>query len=143
MTFDGIVYELRNVLFRYDGPEVLRSIDISIERGELIGIIGPNGAGKSTLLNILNGSLNPQHGQVLLESASLFDYSRLELARKIATVPQFSEIVFPYRVMELVMMARHPHVGVFEFEGEKDVEIARCAMEQTDVTQFADNTFTS
>ncbi len=51
----------------YDGVQALRSVTLTLERGEVLGLIGPNGAGKSTLVNILSGFDRPDGGSVVLE----------------------------------------------------------------------------
>ena len=45
----------------------LRDIDLTVERGEFLGIVGPNGSGKSTLLQILSGILQPTSGRISTE----------------------------------------------------------------------------
>jgi energy-coupling factor transporter ATP-binding protein EcfA2 len=67
-----LVLKGREITFRYDknGPEVLKKLNLSLYRGELLAILGGNGAGKSTLLYILNGLSKPQRGKIELAKAS-------------------------------------------------------------------------
>ena len=51
-----------------DGPDIINSCSINVERGEIVAILGPNGAGKSTFLKILAGKMDPTSGSVSLES---------------------------------------------------------------------------
>jgi iron complex transport system ATP-binding protein len=138
---DAPVLEAEEIVFSYDRKPVLRELSMRIFQGEFVGIIGPNGAGKSTLLNLLNGLLLPRKGRILLHQKDLRSYTSNDIARHIATVPQFADIVFPYRVMEIVLMGRHPWLGRFAFEAASDITIAREAIEATDVAQFADRFF--
>lgn len=91
--------ELRGVHFSYPGREVLRGVDLRIERGELFGLLGPNGAGKSTLILHLNGVLKPKKGKVLVEGLDPAEKPR-EVRRKVGVVFQdpndqlFSPTVF-------------------------------------------------
>ena len=64
---------LKEVSFRYspDSPEVLRHLDLSICRGERIGLIGNTGGGKSTLVDIIMGLLAPSSGQLLVDGIDL------------------------------------------------------------------------
>jgi iron complex transport system ATP-binding protein len=138
---DAPVLEAEGLTFSYDQKPVLHGLSTRIFQEEFVGIIGPNGAGKSTLLNLLNGLLSPRHGRILLHHNDLRTYTSNDIARHIATVPQFTDIVFPYRVMEIVLMGRHPWLGPFAFESAGDIAIARQAMQSTDVAQFADRFF--
>lgn len=125
--------DLRSVSFRYQKDWVLEEITFQIERGEFVGLIGPNGSGKSTLLKNLCRVLSPQRGEILLDSVSLKEMSQREIARKIGFVPQETYSLFPFRVIEIVLMGRSPYLGPLMFEGTKDLEIAMRAMEWTEI----------
>jgi len=61
--------------------EVLRGVDVSLERGEFLALRGASGAGKSTLLHLLGGLDSPTEGEVLFQGQNLSELSRRELAR--------------------------------------------------------------
>lgn len=65
--------EVQQVSFAYvpGGPPALRDIDLTIRRGEVIGLCGPTGGGKSTLVDLLVGLLDPTEGRVLLDGRDL------------------------------------------------------------------------
>lgn len=133
------VLEVREVDFAYrPGKPVLRCVSCSVGEGEIVGLIGPNGSGKSTLLRLMDGLLNPGGGEILLRGRPVSRVPRGELARTIAVVSQEQPMPFPYRVREVVMMGRSPHLGRLRFEGSGDIEIAREAMEMTAVEELAD-----
>jgi iron complex transport system ATP-binding protein len=140
-TISSAVLQSRDVSFSYDGRPALRGVSLQIAPGDFVGLIGPNGAGKSTLINILNGILSPQRGEVLLHNKPLAAYTRREIALHIATVPQLLSVVFPFRVMEIVLMGRHPHLGLFSFESPRDIAVARQVMRETSVLELADRPF--
>lgn len=60
------ILELRDIHKSYGKNEVLKGINLSVERGEVISVLGPSGCGKSTLLNIIAGILSPDQGEVIL-----------------------------------------------------------------------------
>ena len=63
--------------FNYPNEAALRPLSIEAQSGDLIGIMGASGSGKSTLLNILNGSMRPTFGDVLMNGHSIFEDSTL------------------------------------------------------------------
>jgi len=130
--------DLRSISFRYRQDWVFQDISLGIERGEFIGVIGPNGSGKSTLLKTLCRLLSPQKGEVLLNSTPLKDMKQGEIARKIAVVPQEAYSLFPFRVVEMVLMGRSPYLGHLMFEGSKDLEIAKKAMDWTEILPISE-----
>lgn len=132
------VLSLEHVTFHYSGGSaVLKDISCRFEIDRFRGIIGPNGSGKTTLLNVIDGMLKPRRGRVLVDDRDIADVNRSEVARMIAVVPQESAPVFPFTVAEVVLMGRAPHLGRFAFEGKRDRDIARTAMERTGVLPFA------
>jgi branched-chain amino acid transport system ATP-binding protein len=63
--------ELKSVSKAFGMIVVASDIDLSLARGEALGIIGPNGAGKSTLFNLITGMLRPDHGRIVLEGRDI------------------------------------------------------------------------
>lgn len=129
--------EVRGLSFAYGVARVVRDVSLAVHPGEMVGVIGPNGSGKSTLLRLLGGALRPAAGEIRLFDRPLGDYSRGELGRLIAVVPQETLVEFPFSVMEVVLMGRAPHLGGFAFEGDRDVAVAREAMRRTGVEHLA------
>jgi len=131
------ILELQDVGFRYEKNWVVRGIRLQIKRGTFLGIVGPNGSGKSTLLKIMDGILHPQEGDVLFEGISLMKMKRTQIAKKISMVTQETHFHFNFSVLEVVLMGRFPHLGIFKFEGKRDLDIAKEALRLTDSIDFA------
>ncbi|HXD18135.1 MAG TPA: ABC transporter ATP-binding protein [Vicinamibacterales bacterium] len=126
------------VSFGYgDSGFLLSDASVDITPGSLTGLLGPNGCGKTTLLKLLCGVLRPRTGRVTLGERPLAAMTRRELARHIAVVPQETHPAFEYSVTEMVMMGRHPHLGVFQLEGPADFEAAHEALDATGTAHLA------
>ena len=80
----------RDVEFRFkNSNNGLHHFNLKEESGRLIGIMGGSGVGKSTLLNVLNGSLKPQQGEILINGYNLYDEKeRQKLKGVIGFIPQ-------------------------------------------------------
>jgi len=120
---------------------VVDGVTVRLADGALAGILGPNGSGKTTLLRLLSGTRHPTAGRVRLGDRPLDQLSRREVARQIAVVPQETELAFEYRAIEIVLMGRHPHLGMFTVEGPDDIRIAQEALAATGTSQLADRMF--
>ncbi len=126
------------VTFRYKSGCGVRDVSFAVGAGELFGIIGPNSAGKSTLLRLLTKVLAPQSGAIRLLGQDIAQLSRMELARRVAVVPQDFQVAFPFSVREVVLMGRYPHGGAAGWTGAHDAAIAEAAMASTGVATLAD-----
>ncbi|MGZ3558613.1 MAG: ABC transporter ATP-binding protein [Thermodesulfobacteriota bacterium] len=130
--------EVNSISFRYHDDWVLEDVSFRAERGEFVGLIGPNGSGKTTLLKILYRLLTPQKGEILFELVPMKKMERVDIAKRIAVVAQETHLLFPFSVLETVLMGRSPYLGHLMFENEKDLEIARKAMEWTKIVPFSE-----
>jgi len=132
------IIKMAGIDFRYKDAWALRDVSFDVRRGEFLGIIGPNGSGKTTLIRIIDGILVPEKGDISVNGNNIRGMRRRDLARLVAVVPQDSAMIFPFKALEVVMMGRSPHLGMLRFEGDRDFEIARKAMEMTDTISLAD-----
>jgi len=130
--------EVNSISFRYHEDWVLQDVSFQVEKGEFVGVIGPNGSGKTTLLKILYRLLSPQKGEILFELVPMRKMDRNDIAKRIAVVAQETQLLFPFSVLETVLMGRSPYLGHLMFESEKDLEIAKKAMEWTKVFPFSE-----
>ena len=133
--------EADNITFAYVKEPVIKNVRLKIPPGDFLGIIGPNGSGKSTLLKLLSGLLPPDQNQVRFDNRDITACKRRILARSIAWISQDHHLPFPFSVAEVVMMGRHPYLSPLTFESERDIEITRQAMIQTQTEQFAHRKF--
>ena len=122
---------------------MLRGVSLDVPASGFVGVLGPNGSGKTTLLRVLAGTLRPAHGRVTLDGVDVARVPRVELARRMAVVPQETRLAFEFTALEVVLMGRYPHLGTFEVEGPADLAIARDALAATGTRGLADRQFTT
>jgi len=127
--------EIINLTVSYVSKTVLRNVTFSLPPGISASIIGPNGAGKSTLLNAALGMIERDSGEVRLLGRPFNPKDGL-----LAFVPQKEMIDwdFPVQVKDLVLMGRYSGLGWFGRPGREDHELARLALEQVGMADFAD-----
>jgi len=117
--------------------DVLRGVDLSIAAGELVALIGTNGSGKTTLLRLLAGTLRPDAGKLVLFGREAGRWSRMELARRVAVLPQSLELPTGFRVGELVTMGRLPHSRSLFGATRQDEEAVERALRDADARDLA------
>ncbi len=122
----------------YSDIEILKNITFNIDIGSFVGIIGPNGSGKSTLLRTATKVLIPFKGEVYLDNKNLQDISLKEMAKLTAVVPQDTLFMFPFRVLDVVLMGRIPYINRLGFESKGDLDIALSSLKSVDALHLKD-----
>ncbi len=128
--------KVQNISINYGVCTVVEGVSFSLEPGKIIAILGGNGAGKTTLLKSLNGNLPIGSGTILLDGKPLNEFSRREIAKKIAVIAQENETRFPVSVLEFVLSGRFAHGAAFGWESEKDLQIAVDCLEMCDLKNY-------
>lgn len=113
--------------------------DLSVEfaTGEFVAILGRNGAGKTLTLHTLAGLRSPQEGEVLLDGAALTRTSRRAAALRLGLLAQDLEDAFVTTALEMVLIGRHPHLALWQWETAQDERIAEEALAALGMSDFA------
>ena len=95
-------FEGKNMTAGYnDGPNIINSCTIKVDRGEIIAILGPNGAGKSTAMKAMLGLLNLKSGSVLIDGENISKLTTQDRVKKgISFVPQTKNVFSELTVKE-------------------------------------------
>jgi len=91
--------EVQKVNKRYGSIEAVRSVDLSIGKGEVVGLLGPNGAGKTTLMKILTGYHFPSSGNVTILGHDIYTES-LKIKSEIGYLPENAPVYSDLNVYE-------------------------------------------
>ena len=129
--------EAHDLAFGYPERPVGRNLNLTVETSEILCLLGPNGCGKTTLFKTLLGLLRPQSGRITLGSDALTDLPRAKIARRIAYVPQAQDTAFPYTSLDLVLMGRVAHRGVFAAPTRDDRRIAQASLAELGIAELA------
>ena len=100
--------EIKNIHKSFGTLEVLKGVDLTVEKGEIVSIIGKSGAGKTTLLQIIGTLDKPDAGNVVIDGVDVFALKEKELAdfrnRHIGFIFQFHQLLPEFNALENVMM---------------------------------------
>lgn len=135
---DNPAIEGEGLTLAYGSRVIVKDISLAIPAGSFCTIIGPNGCGKSTLLKALSRNLPLKEGRVAVEGTDLSWFETKTLARRMAFLAQSPHVPDQFTVKELVSYGRFPHTKWTGVLSAEDHRIVKEAMEETEITPFAD-----
>ena len=95
---------IQNLVKRYGGRQVVKTVSLTVNSGQVIGLLGPNGAGKTTTFYMTVGMVKPDAGQVLLDEEEITDFPMYLRARKgLGYLPQEASIFRKLTVIQNVL----------------------------------------
>ena len=135
--------QTKGVSFQHTTSFQLDSVDLHIKEGEIVSLIGPNGSGKSTLLRLISRLITPDQGSVVLDGEEIAKMKSLDVAKKLAMLPQMNDHQLDVTVRELVEFGRYPHKGSYGRLNADDYEIIDWALEVTGLSHMKDRVLPS
>ncbi|MCM3111928.1 ABC transporter ATP-binding protein [Lederbergia lenta] len=121
----------KNMSFEHSSSFQLEGIDLHIKEGEIVSLIGPNGSGKSTLLRLVSRLITPKSGEVILDGRMIGTMKSLDVAKKLAMLPQMQDHQLDLTVQELIEFGRYPHRGSYSKLTKEDEDIIQWAIDVT------------
>ena len=122
---------------RAGARELVRDLSMQFTAGEIVAILGRNGSGKTLTLHTLAGLRTAAGGEVLLDGAPLLQLKRRSVALRLGLLPQDLEDAFVTTALETVLIGRHPHLALWQWETSEDERLAREALAAVDMRDFA------
>lgn len=139
------VLETRQLTRTFGAVVAAKSLDVTIQRGEIVGVIGSNGAGKTTFINMVTGYLPPTSGDILYEGSSVLgmkprQITRLGLARSFQVAQLFPQLTVLDNVLMALAAAHEAQPSVLQhFETADAVREARRILQAFGVAHYADS----
>ena len=131
--------EIKTLGYQIRDKWLVKDVSYVFETGKIHMLCGPNGAGKSTLLKLLALEKKPHTGTIYYEGVPVNYDSRLSYAKQRAVLSQHTDIGFPMKVSEIIMMGRYPHFK--SNPTKKDHQICDEVMEELGLNDFKNRNY--
>lgn len=107
------LFELQKLTKNFGGLMAVNKLDLSVEKGEIVGLIGPNGAGKTTVFNLISGVLHPSSGRILFKGENITGLSPHAIVKRgLARTFQMTTLFGEFTALDNIMVGLHLHVGI-------------------------------
>jgi branched-chain amino acid transport system ATP-binding protein len=104
--------ETRGLTRLFGGLAAVNNVDLTVDKGEIVGLIGPNGAGKTTCFNLLSGFLRPTRGSIVFDGESISGLKPHQIAaRGLVRTFQLTTLFQEMTTLENVLLGLHLHSG--------------------------------
>lgn len=137
-----MIIDIKNVRCGYKGKAVVDGFSATISSGEILCLLGPNGVGKTTLFKCILGLLPLMGGGITVDGRDVRELRAADYAKIIGYVPQAHTPPFSFAVLDVVVMGRTTHMGVFGQPSKKDIQIAADCLERLEIGHLADRVYT-
>lgn len=134
--------DIKDAVCGYGTKKVVGNISLSVQSGEVLCLLGPNGVGKTTFFKSILGFLKLLGGEILLNGEDIRSMSKMKFAKAVGYVPQAHTPPFPFTVLDVVIMGRTAHMGMFTSPSKKDNKIAEEALEIMGIWSLKDRIYT-
>lgn len=134
---------IKNLNYSYGNNQILKNINLKFHKNKFYSIIGPNGSGKTTLLKNILKVLPCKKGSIYIYGEDILKFKNKDLAKKLSSVPQNTNIDFDFSALDVVTMGRNPYIDRFKNESPNDLTLVKKAMEVTNTLKFKEKNINS
>ena len=115
------IIELKNISVKYNKRQILESLNLTINKQEILGMLGPNGVGKSTIFNLITGLKNPNYGEVIIDGVNCTNIPINERFTKfkLGLVPQYGGLIHDLSLIDNLKLVAEIHIREKELREQK------------------------
>lgn len=132
------IIQAKNIIFGYEGRNILNGADLEIYQGDFMAIVGPNGSGKSTLMKICTGLIKPKQGSIELFGK---DIGKFKEWGRIGYIPQKATSFnqgFPATVEEVVKANLYSRIGLMGRVNKQHIDKVHEVLDLVGMLDFKD-----
>jgi len=138
---NNVILKVKDLSCGYNQASILKGINFTVSKGEMVSILGTNGSGKTTLLKTISNIISPVKGEMLLQGEKIKNIPIQRLSTKTAAVMQFQNAAY-MTVEEYVLLGRLPYFKKFQFfETQKDIDLVHKYLRLTNTMELKDMPF--
>lgn len=132
---------IENISAGYGKVPIIKDISVELASGQFCALVGPNGSGKTTLMRCINAVLTPFKGHILLDNQDVSRLTRSQTARLIGFVPQSTQSVFAFTVIEMILMGGASRIKAWSAPTRQDKHKAHLICEEIGISHLAAHSF--
>lgn len=135
-----MLLKIRQLQVQLGGRQLLSALDLTANKGEVVGLIGANGAGKTTLIKAI-AQLLPYQGAILIQDQPITQFHGAHLARQLSYLAQGHQAFWDLPVQQLIALGRLPHLSAWQRLTNHDWEKITAVMAQVGIHHLATRRF--
>ncbi len=135
-----MIIALKSLTYKVNEKKIVRDISLDIINGDIVSIVGPNGSGKTTLIRMISGEIKPSVGTVSILNKAEKDWDLLKLAQHRSVLSQSNQLSFPFSVLDIVKMGRHPYAN---HNQENNAKIAKKVLKAFKLDDYTKRNYTT
>lgn len=134
------IIEVNDMTFSYGKGHVLEDVNLTLAKGEFLGLVGPNGSGKSTLIKLILGLEQLQHGEIKLFGTPVAMFKEWSRIGYVSQKASSFNTHFPATVFEVVSTGLYGKIGLFKRLSRQNKQTVQEMIDRVGLTPFSKQT---